>query len=314
MSRARKPAAAAAKRKTAAAAVLPERESPAGRIIWKGSVGFGLVHVPVALYTAERREDLKLTMVDRRDAAPIGYQRINKTTGAEVAWDDVVKGYEYEDGRYVLLGEEDFRAANRKASRSADIFAFVNLDEIPPLYFDRPYYLEPIQQGDKVYALLRETLRDSGRAGLAKVVLHNRQHLAALLCQGPMLVLNLLRFENELRDPSHFQVPDEDTEALGITRKERDMAQRLVEDMVEKWQPRDYHDEYRDDLLALVQRKIAAGETARIAPEQEADEPESADVIDLMSLLKRSVRDRGKTLRSSGGRRAQTAPRRRKRA
>lgn len=290
----------------------------AARVIWKGSVGFGLVHIPVALYAAEKREELALNMVDRRDAAPIGYRRINKHSGEEVPWEEVVKGYEYEPDRYVLLGAEDFRNANRQASRSADIFAFVDAAEIPLPYYDRPYYLEPVQTGDKVYALLRETLRNTGKAGLAKVVLRNRQHLAVLLPYQSMLVLNLLRFATELRDPAAYRVPPEDVAALGITRKEQDMARRLVEDMVEPWQPERYTDDYRDDLLALVQRKIAAGETTRLETDRGDEEPVGAAVIDLMALLKRSVESKSRSTVRAGAtnskRAAGSAARARRRA
>lgn len=318
MSKRAKPARDNKPRVARAAADASAVDNGGPRVIWKGSVGFGLVHIPVALYAAEQREELALSMVDRRDAAPIGYQRINKHTGEEVPWEDVVKGYEYEPDRYVLLGSEDFRSANRQASRSADIFAFVDASEIPLPFYDRPYYLEPLQTGDKVYALLRETLRRTGKVGLAKVVLRNRQHLAVLLPYQSILVLNLLRFATELREPSRYRVPSDDIAALGITRKELEMAQRLVEDMVEPWQPELYTDDYRNDLMALVQHKIAAGETTRLEPERGDETPESADVIDLMALLKRSVAAKTKQpVRAAAGRKhsaAKPAARSRRRA
>lgn len=265
----------------------------ASRVIWKGSVSFGLVHVPVALYSAEQRDELNLSMLDRRDASPVGYKRINKTTGKEVPWEEVVKGYEYEKGEYVVLEEEDFREANVKATQTVELMGFVQASEIPFTYYNRPYYLEPINKGEKVYALLREALKGSGKVGIAKVVLRSREHLAALAAQGDMLVLELLRFSYELRDAEQFSVPKGDASQLGISNKELEMAQRLVEDMTESWAPDQYTDSYRQDLLALIQDKLSKGATKRAAAAAD-EEPKSAEVIDLMALLKRSVENQGK--------------------
>ena len=274
------------------------------RVIWKGSISFGLVHVPISLYSAEKRNELKLSMLDRRDMAPVGYKRINKNTGEDVPWDDIVKGYEYEKGDYVLLGEEDFRQANVEATQTVEILDFVDAGQIPLTYFDKPYYLEPDKRGKKGYALLRETLQQTGRAGIARVVLHTREHLAALIPLGEMLVLDLLRFQDELRDPAEFSVPTGDLEELGVSKKELDMARRLVESMVEPWQPERYHDQYREDLLHRVEDKIRAGETHEIEkPPKEAARP-TAEVIDLMSQLKRSVEqtEKQRQKEATGGR------------
>lgn len=272
----------------------------AARVIWKGSISFGLVHIPVALYSAEQRDELNLSMLDRRDASPVGYKRINKTTGKEVQWENVVKGYEYDKGQYVVLEDEDFQQANVKATQTVEIVAFVDGADIPFMYYSKPYFLEPINKGEKVYALLRETLRSSGKVGIAKVVLRQREHLAAVLTQGDMLVLEILRFQYELRDPGQFTVPSADVADLGITKKELEMAQRLVVDMTEKWAPEQYHDEYRDDLLKLIEQKVSKGSVKK-APGVTASVPKSADVIDLMALLKRSVEQQDKGGKTSGG-------------
>lgn len=266
----------------------------AARVIWKGSISFGLVHIPVALYSAERRDELNLSMLDRRDASPVGYKRINKSTGKEVPWEHVVKGYEYEKGEYVVLEQEDFEQANVKATQTVDIVSFVDRADIPFTYYSRPYYMEPINKGEKVYALLRETLKGGAKVGIAKVVLRQREHLAALVAQDDMLVLEILRFQYELRNPSEFAVPSGSLSDLGITKKELDMAQRLVDDMSDKWEPDNYRDEYRDDLLQLIEHKVTNGTVAKASAAGGEGKPKSADVIDLMALLKRSVEQQGK--------------------
>lgn len=271
------------------------------RAIWKGSISFGLVQVPISLYSAETRNELKLSMLDRRNVAPVGYKRINKATGEDVPWDEIVKGYEYEKGDFVLLGEEDFRKANVEATQTVEILDFVEAGEIPWTYFDKPYYLEPDKRGKKGYALLRETLKRTGKVGIARVVLHTREHLAALIPQGDMLVLDLLRFHDELRDPAEFSVPGADLEELGVSPKELEMAQRLVESMVEPWEPERYHDRYREDLLQRIEEKVRAGQTHEIeAPPREEARPR-AEVIDLMSQLKRSVEETRKQRQKGGG-------------
>lgn len=274
----------------------------AARVIWKGSISFGLVHIPVALYSGEQRNEMNLSMLDRRDASPVGYKRINKNTEKEVPWEHVVKGYEYDKGEYVILEAEDFEKANVKATQTVEIFGFVDRSEIPFTYYTRPYYTEPINKGEKVYALLRETLKASGKLGLAKVVLRQREHLAALAAQDDMLTLELLRFHYELRQPTEFKVPGSDLSALGIGKKELEMAQRLVEDMSIEWSPEQYEDEYRNDLLALIEEKLSKG-TVKSEGGGKPKQPKSAEVIDLMALLKRSVEEQGKEgsgKRSSG--------------
>lgn len=264
------------------------------RVIWKGSISFGLVHVPISLYSAEERsKEIHLSMLDSRDMSPVGYKRINKTTGEDVAWDRIIKGYEYDKGEYVVVTEDDFRAANVEATQTVEIVDFVSPDEIPLIYFDRPYYLEPLKKGEKGYALLRETLRRTKRVGIAKVVLRAREHIAALLPYQDALVLNLLRYAYELRDVRDLKLPDSDLEGLRISDKELAMAERLVEDMVVPWTPDKYQDEYHDDLMRLIEQKITAGETQAVAAgDKSKPARRSADVVDLMSLLKKSVEEK----------------------
>jgi DNA end-binding protein Ku len=259
------------------------------RALWKGAISFGLVNVPVELHSAQKRAaELGLTMLDKRDLSPVGYQRVNKESGKEVPWKEVVKGYEYKDGEYVVLSPEDFRRANPEATRTVDIHAFVDLDAIAPQHFEHPYYLLPEKRGEKAYALLRETLQKSGKAGIATVVIRTRQYLAALIAQDELMVLNTLRYADELKEPSELKVPK-----ARVTGKELDMALRLVKDMAADWQPEKFHDTYREDILKRVKEKVKAGETEEItAPEKQKSE--GAEVIDLMSALKKSLGEKPK--------------------
>ena len=260
------------------------------RGLWKGAISFGLVNVPVELFSAEKRSaGLDLTMLDRRDMAPVGYKRVNKATGKEVPWDDVVKGYEYEDNRYVVLSEEDFRRANPEAAKTVDILAFVDLQDIAPQSFATPYYLVPGKRGEKAYALLRDALRKSGKAGIATVVIRTKQSLAALVAEEDALVLNTLRYHSQLKTAKDLDIPQK-LEGAKATAKELDMALRLVDDMADKWQPEKYHDTYHEDLLKRIEEKVKAGETEEVtAPEKEEKAPRSAEVVDLMSLLRKGV-------------------------
>jgi DNA end-binding protein Ku len=271
-----------------------ERASRMPRALWKGAISFGLVHVPVSLYPASRSEGLSFDMLDKRDFAPIGYRRINKKTGEEVAREDIVKGYEYEKGEYVVVTDEDFRQANVKATQTVDIVGFVDAASVPPYYFDTPYYLEPGKRGEKGYTLLREVLRRTGRIGIANVVIRSRQHLAAVIPLERVLVLNTLRYENEIRSLSELALPEAGKGELSD--KELAMAERLVEDMTEAWKPEQYTDTYRQDLLARIEARIRSGETQMVTPEarHEAEPRHGAEVIDLVSLLRRSLERKGK--------------------
>jgi DNA end-binding protein Ku len=265
------------------------------RSIWKGSISFGLVNIPVALYPGEQREEMHFSLLDKRDMAPVGYKRINKRTGDEVAWEQIVKGYEYEKEQYVVLGEEEFRRANIKATQSIEIIDFVRAGQIPFVYFDRPYYLEPVQRiGEKGYALLRETLQRTGRVGVAQVVLRTRQHLAVLAPLDDALALNLLRYHYELRQPTELKLPGRDLKALRISEREIEMAQRLVDDMAADWNPEKYRDQYRDDLMRVVEEKVTAGRTLEIEQPNGEEPARGGQVIDFMSLLKRSIEEKEK--------------------
>jgi DNA end-binding protein Ku len=263
------------------------------RAIWNGSISFGLVQIPVGLHTAEQQDELSLTLLDRHDMAPVGYQRVNKQTGAEVDWNDVVKGYEYERGQYVVLTDADFKAANVEATQTIDIVAFVEQDQIDPMYFDKPYYLVPLKHGEKAYAVLRETLRESKMVGIAKVVIRTRQHLSALRVQDDRMVLQLLRFAHELKSPEDLEVPGKNLKQLGVTGREISMAKQLVEGMAAAWKPAEYHDEYRDDLMARIESKAKAGEINVVSETPAPKGPRRrAKVIDLADLLRRSVEER----------------------
>jgi len=274
------------------------------RELWKGAIRFGLVHIPVSLYPAEQREELSFTMLDRRDMSPIGYKRVNKTTGAEVPYDQIVKGYEWEDGHYVTLEKEDFRNANVEATQTVDIMGFIDADQVPNFFYESPYYLAPGKHGDKGYALLRETLVRSHKVGLATVVIRTRQHIAALYPVDNLLVLNTLRFATEMRSPDELDVP-KDLKDAKVQPKELDMAERLVDDMtLEKWDPTEYHDTYRDDLLRLIEQK-AQGKL-KAAPRAKA--PKGAEVIDFSALLEKSLAARRRG--GHGAAEEETRPRR----
>lgn len=254
--------------------------------IWKGSLSFGLVNIPVGLFPAEAPDDLDLTLLDRRDLSRVGYNKINKETGEPIEASEIVRGYEVSDGKFVLLTESDFKKANPKATQTVEIFGFVAAGDIPPLYFDKPYYLVPLKQGVKPYALLRAALERSGRVGLARLVIRTRQYLAAVYPHEDSLVVNLLRFPHELRDPAALDVP-EAGKKTAPSAKELDLAERLIAGMEEKWEPKQYKDEYRDDLLALIKRKAKSPRAVEAEPEP--DEEPMAEVVDLMALLKKSV-------------------------
>ncbi|MCG2578605.1 Ku protein [Dechloromonas sp. XY25] len=281
------------------------------RVIWKGAVSFGLVHIPVALVPATVQRGIDFDWIDRRSMDPVGYKRINKTTGADIAGEDIVRGVQYEKHRYVVLDDDEIRAAYPAATRTVDIVAFVDADEIPPIHFDTPYYLAPEARGEKVYALLREALADSGQAGLAKVVLRNTQHLAVLMPLGPGLLLNTLRWPEEVRDLAELALPEAVTQAK-LDPRELDMARRLIADMREDWEPSHYKNEFAAQIMALVERKARQGKLETVGEAAEEGE-EGAEIIDLADLLRRSLgRKGGKESKaaapagqdSSGGRRS----------
>jgi DNA end-binding protein Ku len=259
------------------------------RSIWKGSISFGLVNIPVGLYSAEKRQEIQFHLLDKRDKAPIHYQRVSEKTGKEVPWADIVRGYEYEEGHYVVLSDEDLKRANPEATQTVDILDFVDAADIPTVYYDKPYYLGPDKKGAKSYALLREVLVKTGKVGIAKVVIRTRQYLSAVVPQGDVLVLNLLRFAHELRDAGEVEVPHG---RAGVTDRELEMAERLVEGMVSEWDPEKYRDSYENDLMTLIEKRVKSGDTAAV--ETPAPKRREGNVVDLMALLKRSVEVSGK--------------------
>jgi DNA end-binding protein Ku len=278
------------------------------RSIWRGAISFGLVHIPVILSSAENRNSFDLTMLDRRDMKPVGFKRYNKDTQKEVGWDDIVKGYEYEKNRYVVLTDEDFKRANVEATQTVDIVTFVDADEIAPTYFETPYYLSPDKRGEKGYALLRETLKATKKIAIATVVIRTRQYLAALIPSGDVIVLNTLRYHNELKPVQDLDVPSGTLKSAGVSSREIDMAKKLVDEMTDKWKPERYGDTYHDDLMKLVDKRIKAGKTEVItkADEDAEQKPVRGEVIDLMALLKRSVQEKGQS--SSRSKRASVKP------
>lgn len=278
------------------------------RALWQGAISFGLVNVPVELYPAEDRKSFRFSMLDKRDFAPVGYKRYNKTTGKEVAWADIVKGYEVGKDNYVVLSDEDFRRANVKATQTIDIRVFVDADAVPVEYYDTPYFLAPGRRGEKVYALLRETLRASKRIAVAEVVIRTTPHLAVVVPRGKALMLETLRYPDELRDAKGLDLPAEGVKGAGLTAREVELARRLVDDMAGEFDPSAFRNTYHDDLMARIEEKVRKGQTREItAPDQdEARQPRSAEVIDLAELLKRSLGGRKDASASAGGRRAAT--------
>ncbi|MFB4394704.1 MULTISPECIES: Ku protein [unclassified Pseudomonas] len=258
------------------------------RAIWKGAISFGLVHIPVSLNTAVRSERVDFDWLDKRSMDPVGYKRINKVTGKEIDKENIVKGVEYEKGRYVVISEEEIRKARPEATQTIDIFSFVDAGDIPLQHFDTPYYLSPDRGGGKVYALLRETLGKTGKVALATVVLHTRQHLALLRPLGDALVMITLRWPDEVRGLETLELDKSVTDAK-VDKRELDMAKRLVEDMGGAWEPDEYHDAFRQTILELVEEKASKGKIETVEKAEGATGQKGADIIDLTELLKRSL-------------------------
>ena len=257
------------------------------RAIWKGALSFGLVYIPVELHSASQSGTLDLDLLDSHDFAPVGYQRINKRTGKVVEWQDIVKGYQYKKGEYVALSDEDFRQANVKASQTIEIESFVEAGEISPEYYETPYYLTPIKGGEKVYALLLQTLMRSKKVGVGKLVMRSRQHLSVITGDDDVMKLVTLRFPDEIR-------PAETPKLPAVNSKELGMAERLVAEMTAPWKPKAYHDTYREDLMKRINEKIKTKQTHVLTPPEKAAKgrKQSAEVIDLMAVLKKSLESR----------------------
>lgn len=267
------------------------------RPIWKGHITFGLVNVPVTLYPAEQRTDLHLHMLDSRNMARVRYDRVNADTGEEVPWNQIVRGYEYSDGNYVLVTDEELERAAPEVTRAVEIDSFVDVEQIDPMFFDKPYFLEPAKSGEKGYVLLRDVLSASRKVGIARVVIRTRQYIAAMAPRGGVLILNLLRYTMELRSPEALTLPGSADE-VGVTKAELKMAQTLVDSMTREWNPAEYHDEYREQLMAWIQKRIDEGHLNK-APELPELEDEAPAPINMMEALKRSLAHTGVGARAS---------------
>lgn len=253
------------------------------RAIWKGNISFGLVNIPIALYPATRKEELKFRLLREKDLSPVNYKRVAEADGKEVPWDEIVKGYEYEKGKFVVLKPEDFERVDLEATQTVDIQDFVNLEEIDPMYFYKPYYLEPQKGGDKAYVLLRNALKESEKVGIAKVVIKTRQYLAGVKPKGNVLVLELMHFAEELAETDKLKVPKKPEAG----KREMDMAQSLIDNMSSKWDPEKFHDDYRDALMDMIEEKVESG-GKEIEEKPKAKKP-SSKVIDLVAVLQESL-------------------------
>lgn len=260
------------------------------RSLWKGAISFGLVHVPVALFSATSETDLNFKMIDKRSMDPVGYKKINKKTGKDVTTADVVKGVEWEDGSFVLVSPEEIEKAYPKTTQTIEIEAFVPIDEVPFVYLEKPYYTAPVNKGQKVYALLREALASTSMVGVAKVVISNKQHLALLMPCGPALVLNLLRWGGEIRSWSSLQLPPQGVKESGIKDSELTMAKQLIKDMTSSWNADHFRDSFHDAIMRLVENKAKSGQVEQVeAVERDVASSTSGQVLDLTELLKRSL-------------------------
>jgi DNA end-binding protein Ku len=264
------------------------------RSIWKGAIAFGLVNIPVGLTSAESRPDIQLHMVDSKNHARIRYERVNADTGEEVPWDRMVKGYEHDDGKFILLTEEELEAVQPKLTKTIEIEAFVSLDDIDPLLFDKPYYLEPDKRGRKAYALLREALRQTGKAGISKVVIRSREYLSAMFVRDDVLILMLLRFPQEIRSSAKLELPGSREAEFQPKKNEMDLAVRLIGEMTGNWTPDAYHDEYREALMDFIEKKVRSGATVDdVKQGEEKEEAGGSNVLDLADYLRRSIKGGG---------------------
>lgn len=251
------------------------------RAIWNGAISFGLVNIPVDLLGAEQRNDIKFNMVDSRDHSRIRYERVNEETGEEVPWNQIVKAYEFSEDNYVIVTDEDFENADAKATKTIDIETFINLEELELKYLEKPYYIRPRKGGEKAYVLLRDALEQTDKIAIARVVIRTKAYLAAIYPAEDIIILNLIRFHQELKSTEDIKIP----ENVKPTKKELDLAMKLIDDMSEEWHPENYEDEYRTALMDRIMAK-AEGQGLKEDPE---DDEEPSNVIDIMDLLKKSV-------------------------
>jgi DNA end-binding protein Ku len=262
------------------------------RAIWKGAINFGLVHVPVALYPASQETGIDFDWLDKRSMDPVGYRRVNKRTGKEVASDQIVKGIKQDDGDYVVLSEEQIRAAYPKATQTIEIDSFVEAAQIPFVLLERPYFLEPVGKSERVYVLLREAMRAAGVIGIARVVMHTKEHLAALIPSGPALMLNTIRWASEMRSGDELKLPADGKSGISLKPEELRMAKQLIGDMTHPWKADEHADTFTAAVHELVNRKLKAGDTEKVTPLDEAPSTSGSNVVDLTQLLAQSLASR----------------------
>ena len=272
------------------------------RSMWKGSLAFGLVNIPIELYSAVRDHRPKFRLLHAADESPVSYERVCQREGKPVGWDDLVKGYEFEKGQFVVLTKDDFKTAALEKTRTIDILDFVDPKDIDERYFETPYYLQPGKGADRAYALLRDAIRESGKVGIAKIILREAQHLAAVEVIGDALVLTMMRFADELADLGEFRFPASE----GIRPGEMNMALQLIESLSAAWEPEKYTDEYRENLMRVIQGKLK-GKRPKL---QERETPQQADVVDLMARLRASLeaKNPGATSRKPASKKKASAP------
>ena len=283
------------------------------RAVWKGALTFGLVHLPVALYPASQESGIDFDWLDRRSLDPVGYKRYNKRTGRELKSEDIVKGVKQPGGSYVVVSDEELRAAFPRSTQTIEIDSFVRQDEIPPMALERPYFVQPIGKADKVYVLLRETMREAGVIAIARIVMHTKEHLAALMVAGEALVLNTLRWPDELRSPAGLALPGKRGAAADVKPAERKMAAQLVAEMTSPWKPDAYREHFGAAIRQLIKRKVAAGKAKQVAPLEEETPARPSNVVDLTELLAKSLRTSRATASGSGAAHADSPRRHRRR-
>ncbi len=265
------------------------------RPIWNGSLSFGLLNIPVALMSGEKRVDLHFRMLDARDKTPIRYERVNAETGEEVPWKDIVKAYEYHKGSYVVLKPEDIKSAAPESHESIDVEAFVDAESIAPQFYEKPYYLVPGKKAEKGYVLLRETLKKTGRIGVARVVIRTREYLSAVIPEGDALLLMLLRYPQELVDADDFKLPSGKIESYRVTRSELQMAEKLIDSMSGTWKPGDYRDEFRARLTKVIEKRMKSKGVVKPAEDEKLPEDAATNVVDFMALLQKSLATKKRT-------------------
>jgi DNA end-binding protein Ku len=253
------------------------------RAIWKGSISFGLVNIPIALYPATRKEELTFRLLRAKDLSPVNYKRVAEADGKEVPWGEIVKGYEYEKGKFIVLKDKDFQRVDLEATQTVDIQDFVDVEEIDPMFFYKPYYLEPQKGGDKAYVLLRNALAQSNKVGIAKVVIKTRQYLTGVKAEGDVLILELMHFAEGLAAADKLNIPKK----LEPGRRELDMAKALVDSMSSKWNPEKYRDDYREALMEVIEEKVESG--GKEIEEKPKQKKASTKVIDLVAVLQQSL-------------------------